>query len=223
MKTIQSLLVSSAMVFALYSAGCSDAVSTLEDVPPGAEEVPEQLPPSTCLTRQKTYKGLGGIDLAAKRLETPVGQERFRLKPYESLSDDYLRIVGVVPSVLAESGPTFGAPAARWYAEPKPEAVTLYQAYRIGFEACLMLTAKDAKYDVAPTAETAAAECATIERKYWSRTPSPKEIQACVDVAVTDSQQETKPGGGGMVPTPNRRRWAYSCASVLASPDFIAF
>ena len=49
---------------------------------------------------------------------------------------------------------------------------------------------------------------------------TPEEIQACVDVAVSDSLEEAVPAGGKKATDP-RRRWAYSCASVLTAPGFL--
>ncbi len=164
---------------ALLALGCSSTSELPFDVEGPPDDQVVATPEKTCSEKQKTYTGFGGKSLTATRVEKPAGEERARLKGYDVLVDDYQRLVGFKPSVLAESGPTFGAPAARWYAEGKPDAVALYQAYRVGFEACLTVTAKDAKYALAPVAETAAAECAALERKYWSRTPNPDEIWSC--------------------------------------------
>ncbi len=208
----------------LLALGCSS--SNEFDLGMEGEENPPPVegpaPVKTCKETQRVYTGFGGKNLTASRLEAPIGQERERLKGFEVLVDDYKRLTGLTPSILAESGPTFGAPPARWYSEPKPEAVALYQAYRVAFEACLTLTAKDAKYAADPVAASAATECTQLERKVWSRTPNPDEIQACVDVAVVDTVEETK-AGAGKIKTDPRRRWAYTCAMVLTSPNFLTY
>ncbi len=222
MITRRNKALSFVVATSLFAFACSTPPSELgidEDNPDNPDGI---VPQATCSSKQRVYTGLGGVNLTSSRAEAPIGQERARLKPFDVLVDDYRRLTNLTPSVLTESGPTFGAPAARWYTEPKPEAVALYQAYRVGFEACLELTSKDAKYAVAPTAADATLECTTLQRKYWNRTPNPEEIQACADVAVLQSLEETK-AGAGKVATEPRRRWAYACASVLASPNFLTF
>ena len=65
----------------------------------------------------------------------------------------------------------------------------------------------------APTAASAQTACAAMAQKFWSKTPSPTEIQSCVDVAVIGAAAE--PDGS--------RKWAYACASVLTSAGFLSY
>jgi hypothetical protein len=52
-----------------------------------------------------------------------------------------------------------------------------------------------------------------MARKFWSKTPSPEEIQSCVDVVVNGTAAETQID----------RKWAYACASVLTSAGFLTY
>jgi hypothetical protein len=52
-----------------------------------------------------------------------------------------------------------------------------------------------------------------MARTFWSRTASPDQTAACVDVAVTGAATVTDP----------RKRWAYACASVLSSAGFLTY
>lgn len=185
--------------------------------------VGDEAPPEpTCAEQQKGYAGFGGTKLEAGRTEYEVATERMRMKPFEALKDDYRRLLGVEPPSLTASGPTFGEAPARWYAEPAPGAVSLYQAYRIAFDACNEHTKLEAKWATAPTAASAKKECAAWQRKFWSRTPEVDEIEACAKVATTDAAFEAVAGGETRATEP-RRRWAYACASVLASSDFLMY
>lgn len=211
----------------LMVVGCDGEAGELEGRgnrnPNGDPSATEPPKPLTCIDKQTQYKGFGGIQLESDRPLAEVGLDRTRVKPYAMLVDEYKRVLGVTPSVLAESGPTFGEAPDRWLTEPSPTAVALYQAYRVAFEGCLAYTKTDAKYAAAPTTATATAECTAMERKFWSQTPIPAEIQACVTVAVTDSTMEQQPGGQPAKATDPRRRWAYACASVLTAPGFVMF
>lgn len=227
--SIFSLLAS---ITALAASGCGDnnADQLLGRGGPGSVDedagvTPATAPPGvpkTCGNAQKSYVGFGQVKLEATRLDVASGLDRTRAKPYGMLIDDYKRVLGVTPSVLGESGATFGQAPDRWFTEPAPTAVSLYQAYRVAFEGCLEYTKTDPKYAAAPTAASAATECTAMERKFWSQVPIPDEVAACAGVATSDSATETVPAGG-MRPTAPRRRWAYACASVLTAPGFMNF
>jgi hypothetical protein len=108
---------------------------------------------------------------------------------------------------------TFGADPPRWYSEPAASAITLYSSYRIALQGCLTLTGGGANYAAAPTQATAATECAAWEDKFWSRTPAQSEIDTCASFAVNDTASEPSAP----------RRWAYACATVLTSANFLTF
>lgn len=220
-------------------SGCADEADALEPVnsyTAGGADGSAVIDPAslTCVGRQVVYNGFTGRDgkpesLVAGREELPVGIDRARLKPFSALIDEYHRVLDLdwknnkedFITLIFGSGATFGDTPARWFSEPTAGAVSFYQGYRIAFEGCGKMLAKDAKYKNAPTNESAAAECATMARKFWSRTPSPEEINECVNVAMVDSLKETTPTG--QKDTAPERRWAYACTSLLASAGFISY
>lgn len=167
--------------------------------------------PAQC--KSKTYAGFDNRELTAERKVLKLGTDRARLKPFSALQTEYARVLGNTPASLTGSGATFGQPVARWYDEPEANAVALQTAYNIAFDGCLTYTATAAEFASAPDANSASTQCAAMARKFWSKTPGPQEIQACVDVATTGSAAE-----------PNaRRKWAYACASVLTSAGFLTY
>ncbi len=135
------------------------------------------------------------------------------MKPFGALKTEFERVLGNKPASLATADATFAAPPARWYAEPAANAVALKTAYDIAFDGCLTYVATDPKLAAAPTAATASEACAGMARKFWSKTPAPQEIQACVDVATTGAASEPVAA----------RKWAYACASVLTSAGFLTY
>jgi len=191
-------------------------------------------PPPLCTTMGADHVGLGGVKLTDGRVAAIAGADRGRMKPYSALTGEYKRVLGADnnPTLVSQVGSTFGLSPARWYAEPAPNAVSLYTALRVGFDGCLQLTGAvangkgtttgDAKYGVAPTADTAKAECTAWTRSFWSRDASPEEIQACVDVAITDSVKEMQTNGQTVDATP-QRQWAYACATVLSATGFLSY
>lgn len=218
-----------ALTVAILALACADDnADELAGAPPGntsptpTDQPPGPRGPPTCAELQTSYVGIAGIKLESTRTDYEVGTEHTRNKPFEALQDDYKRLFGAEPGSLAASGPTFGQAPSRWYIEPSPNAVSLYQAYRVAFEACLVETKTDPKWAVAPTATTAKAQCAEWQRSYWSRTPPSESIAACASVAETASLVEATPGGADK-PTDPRRRWAYACASVLTAGEFIMY
>ena len=217
------------VVLSLVVVACADEDAGLlrgnrTETPVGDAPVvtPVDTPAPTCADLQTKYVGFGGTALESTRTELPLGTERARMKPFRALRDDYVRLLGAEPASLATSGPTFGEAPPRWFAEPAPGAVSLYQAYRVGFDACNEVTKTDAKWAAAPTLEGAKTECAAWEKKFWNRTPTPEEIEACAKVAATDSAKESAVTGGTKDTEP-RRRWAYVCASVLTSGEFVMY
>ena len=170
-------------------------------------------PTDPALCTSKTYAGFDNRELTADRRVLKLGMDRSRMKPFSALQTEYNRVLGNNPASLAGSGATFGQPPQRWNEEPQANAVALQTAYTIAFDGCLTYTATAAEFANAPDATSAETQCAAMARKFWSKTPGPSEISACVEVATTGSAAE-----------PNaRRKWAYACASVLTSAGFLAY
>jgi hypothetical protein len=171
-------------------------------------------PTAQCADMAAKYVGFGKSDLLSDRVDAVAGVNRQRFKPYSALTAEYPRVTKMAaPALLGQSGSTFGQPVARWNQEPEGSAVNLYTAFRIAFESCLTLTATSEKYAAAPTDASAGGECSAFARSFWSRTANPDEIKACVQVATVDSTKETDV----------RRRWAYTCASVLSAAGFLTY
>jgi hypothetical protein len=223
-ETMKSLLLTSAisavLLGSILSLGCESGGGDLgipdDGVPgegPGEGPGEKAVTPPICASMGVAYVGLGGRNLVAGRLQVVAGGNRDRIKPYGVLGSELNRVAGNTPTLLASNAATFGAPPARWYTEPQVSAVSLFTSYRVAFEGCLELTKTAPEYAAAPTDVTAAAQCATLARKFWSRTATPEEITACTTVATVDTAGETDV----------RRRWAYTCAPLLSAAPFLAY
>lgn len=181
----------------------------------GGADDPAQAPadptqPGACATGAP-HVGFAGHDFVADRGVGGLGVDRRRIKPFSAMDSEMKRVLGAAPAALSASSAAFGEVPARWYAEPVAGAVSLYTTYSLAFTACYD-SMTDAKYGAAPTAASASAECASLQRKAWQRTPTADETKACADLAATTlSSQEP------------RRRWAHACASVLTSAGFTSY
>lgn len=209
------------LLFACCAVACGDASDNagLDRRPgqttdePGAPGTPPGEDPDTAKCAAKSYLGFDDVELTADRRSLAIGVDRARLKPFSALKDEYARVLGATPASVQGSGATFGQVPARWYEEPETNAIALQTAYGIAFDGCLTYTASAAEFAAAPTPATAPAACAAMARRFWSKTPSPQEIDACVDVATVGAAKETNA----------RRKWAYACASVLTSAGFLTY
>jgi len=174
-------------------------------------------PPANHCDFGKSYTGFGGTVLEVGRVDNEVTMEGGRVKPFSALVTEYPRVLGNTPSLLTGMNATFGDPVVRWSQEPQGSAISIYTAYRIGFQGCLTLTGTGTQWTANPNATTAATECGNWARKFWSRNATPTELNACVQVATVDTVME-----GNAATTP-QRRWAYTCASVMAAAGFLTY
>jgi hypothetical protein len=177
------------------------------------DNAPEDPSAPKCTDTGKAYAGFAGTKLEEKRVNAAIGDDRARIKPYSALKGEYERTIGVVPASLEAAAPSFGNPPDRFSSEPRASAIQVYSAFRVAFDGCLTYTAKATKYGAAPTQETASAECTAMARKFWSRAPTAGEVSQCAQVATVDSASETAP----------RRRWAYTCATLLSAAGFLTY
>ena len=227
MKTSLTILLASTVMM-LGCNGTSDATLHMQngqqmpqdtlppaDVPP-AVQPPDQTNPTNPTMNHcdfgKTYQGFAGTELTAGRYDADLGLETARFKPYTALSTEYPRMLNNTPGLLASAGNTFAIIPARWYVEPQASAINLYTAYRIAFQGCLTATSGTA-FASAPSNSTAATQCTSWAKQFWTRDPQQAEVDACVKVAMTDTVSETDA----------HRRWAYTCAAVLSSADFLTY
>jgi len=227
LRILLALAVSVTAVAFLGCNGTSDAtlhsqngignspIDTLPpaDVPPPTQPPQVQQPTNTnhC-DMGKVYTGFAGTELTAGRYDADLGLETARFKPYTALTTEYPRMLSNTPGLLATAGNTFAIVPARWYVEPQANAISLYTAYRIAFQGCLTATSGTA-FATAPTGATAATQCTTWAKQFWTRDPAQNEIDSCVKVATMDTATETDA----------HRKWAYTCASVLSAADFLTY
>jgi hypothetical protein len=181
---------------------------------PGADpnaEPGDPTQPGSC-QEGKPHPGFGGNDFASERKPGAMGGDRRRVKPFSALRTEMARALGQMPGAMAASGAAFGEDPPRWFSEPTAGAVSIYTTYGLGFSGCYD-TMTTANYAQAPTAQTAADECAKMQRKFWQRAPTAEEGKTCVALAVDGLAAEANA----------RRRWAHVCASILASAGFTTY
>ena len=161
----------------------------------------------------RSYLLFDGSKLEGTRVNENVGVNRARLKPFDVMQGEYQRVLGLVPASLAASAGSFDEPPERWFAEAEHSGVSLNAIFDISFDGCLEYTKTAADYAAAPTDATATTMCGALMRKAWSKTAAPEEIASCTTLATT--KLATEPDA--------RRRWAYVCASILSSSQFLTF
>lgn len=161
----------------------------------------------------RSYTLFDGTKLEESRNNEAAGVNRARIKPYPTLEREYKRVLGVVPPSLKDASGSFDVPPARWFGEPQYSGVSLHAVASIAYEGCLAYTKANDAFAQPPTEESARTECTKLMRKAWSRSPSPEEIDACAELAAKTLADEQDV----------RRRWAYACASVLSSSQFLTF
>jgi hypothetical protein len=199
---------------------------------PGSSGTPTPEAPKDCRSNQVKHIGLGGKDMNIRVDGTqdqttwaPVVEDRHRMKSYDVLKGDFARVLGTtnqtnMQNLLNNSADAFGAAPPRWYAEAQASAVSLYTTYRVAFRGCLQYANVTPEWATAPTAATAATECAKFQQKAWDRVPVKEEIDACVAIA-TDEASFAK--GTPQPVTDAKAKWAYACASVLSSSNFTSY
>jgi hypothetical protein len=215
----------SVAVISLLAAACDDpnglTGSRRRNVPgagqgdtpgEGGEGLPEELQ-CTEKPQGNSYVLFDGTKLEASRVNENVGVNRARIKPYAVMASEYQRVLGVVPPSIKTAGASFDDPPARWFAESIYSGVAMNAIFEISYEGCLDYVRAASDLKAIPTPETATAECTKMMRKAWSRTPSPEEVGSCTDLAVTKLAEQKDPA----------RRWAYVCASILSSSQFLTF
>lgn len=207
---MRTKIIMFASVLALAACG-DDPASLLGSRGPsrGGEVLPSEALECTAKPGGRAYLNFDGAHLEDKRANENVGINRARQKPYGVLAGEYQRVLGTVPPRLATSAASFDAPDARWYEEAAYSGVSLNAFFDLSFDACRA----SVKETAMPTPESAKTFCSALMRKAWSRTPTPEEVDGCVDLATNKLATEVDP----------KRRWAYACASVLSSSNFLTF
>ncbi|HLU66645.1 MAG TPA: hypothetical protein VKZ63_10235 [Kofleriaceae bacterium] len=194
---------------ALFLAACTGSI---ESLPPGGDgdgsgDQEEEI----CLTGA-SYIGFGGQPLEAGRQDLAAGADRLQVKPFRALAGEYLRVLGIAIDT-ADFAATFGAPPARWYERPQASASTMYAAFTMAYIGCTELVAGAETYAAAPTAETADTVCRELAATFWDRAPTDDEVSHCASFAVSGTAEAETP----------REKWAYACASLLTTADFLTY
>ena len=210
MNDVRTRIGLTTLLLALFTtASCDDAA---DDFKRKNTKVEDPAAPK-CTDVGKNYLGFAGTKLEDKRVNAQIGTDRLRIKPYSALKGEYERTIGAAPATLQQSGASFGTPPDRFSAEPRASAIQVYTAFRVAFDGCLTFTETAPEFAAVPSPDTAAAQCKAMARKFWSRTPSADEVQQCTQVALVDSATEASP----------RRRWAYTCATLLSTSGFLTY
>lgn len=157
------------------------------------------------------HTGFAGTNFTADRKAGGIGVDRRRIKPFTALQAEFQRAIGTVPGGLATNVAAYGQVPNRWYSEPSAGAVSLFTTYNIAFTGCYDTMAA-AEYQEMPTAASAVATCAKLQRKIWQRTATPDEQKICSDFIQ-----------GLTTETVARRRWAHACASITTSTGFTTY
>jgi hypothetical protein len=168
-------------------------------------------PPVCEVTR--SYTGFGARTLEASRFSLEAGADRLRVKPYVALATEYANALGLATFDTTAYAATFGKPPARWFTEPAASANTIYAAFALAYDACTQHTATDATYAPAPDPTSATLACHAFVQRAWHRDATAEETAACVSFAIDKTASVADP----------RKRWAYTCASVLSASGFLTF
>jgi hypothetical protein len=179
--------------------------------PPTTPEPTAMVSTNTCKLG-RTYQGFGE-ELTRTRTQGELGTERRRPKHYQALVVDYERAFAGRPILLGEAEATFGAIPERWYTEPPTSAVAIVMAFRIAFQGCLANSTQLDLPRFPPTLETARERCSAWTTLFLGRKALPSETEKCATLIQDTAQSETD----------SRRRWAYGCAFILTTPDFLTF
>lgn len=201
----------------------------------GAGAIPDL--PSAAVCQQapagRAYRGFGGEALEATREDAAAWVETHHPYPArkEHNSSDWMVVVEISRALGTTSasdveardpgvGAAFGVVPDSWFQEGEVGAFAVYVTFRYAFKAC---TRAFATTTVAlrsgwfehtafpPDRARAEAFCERTQRAAWLRTPTVDEREACVGLALD------------LVDEPDvKTRWALVCASVFASPPFLA-
>jgi hypothetical protein len=168
--------------------------------------------PVTC-DQARTYLGFDGKALTDDRPQIAAYTDRIRMKPFAVLASEYNRALGLSAFNTAIYAGTFGKSPARWFDEPAASAATLQAAFALAYDGCTQSTASGGDFQMAPTATIADRLCRDFARKAWQREATDDEASTCATFAVSQTNAADAPA----------KRWAYTCAAVLASSDFLAY
>lgn len=204
------------------------------DSPGGATPTPAL--PSAAVCGQapsgRGYRGFAGEALEAGREDQAAWVEAHRPYParQENNSSDWMvvvelnRALGTTATGDVEArdpgvGAAFGVVPDSWFHEGEVGAFAVYVTFRYAFKACTrafgtttpsLRTGWFEHTAFAPDRPRAEAFCERTQRAAWLRVPTAAEREACVALALELDEPDLT------------ARWALVCASVFASPNFLA-
>jgi hypothetical protein len=161
----------------------------------------------------RAYVGFGKTDLNADRANEGKNLNRARVKPYSVLASEYKRVLGAEPAALKGAASAFGDAKPRWMDDEQSGSLEIDAMFDVAFDGCITLTKAGGEYGAAPNEETAKSNCTALANRFWNKAPSEEALTACTTYATTGLEKEPDP----------RRRWAYVCASVLTSSQFLTY
>ncbi len=137
-----------------------------------------------------------------ERIETEdrYGQDTLRIKSYDMITSEYLRVFGEVPANLAASESAFKASPEFWYDEPELGAVALNVLANSALQAC------ENELMPAIDEDSLRASCTDWAERMWLRSPTADELDSCVSVAMDDTSELS-----------DDERALFTCVSVMIS------
>lgn len=221
------------------AVGADPAVDGPQSIDPGTAPAPAHpIPPlpsvATCTNAPagRGYRGLAGEPLEEGRADVAPLVDNHR--PFRNNKDPNSNNWSVITEIARSLGTTttgdpeltnagvgaaFGVVPAGWYEESEVGAFAVYVTFQYAAKACerafgtTSATLKTGWFEhtaFPPTQARAEAFCSRTMRAAWLRQPTATELAPCVDLALTVDEPDVK------------KRWALVCASVFASPNFLA-
>jgi hypothetical protein len=164
-------------------------------------------------TMKDRYRSARGVDLRASRLMLAPGVETATLRSYPALLDKLTLAFGRPAAEVPLSDPsTFTISRALQNDTPNYGA----SAYRLLSNAVTTLckglvAATPARFNVAPTADGARAQCNEWGERFWFRTMNAAEMQICLNTALEVTKATTN------LP----ERWSQICSIVATAPQLL--
>jgi hypothetical protein len=181
----------------------------------------------------RAWLGLGGEHLEASRRDTAAFLDLHR--PYRGslksgndwvLTGDITGAVGADAFSAPESrdpgtGGAFGVAPDRWSEEPTVGPFAVFVTYSFAWKACVAAITRPPSRNVPgwyehtafePTPDRARAFCRRTQANAWRREPTTDEVDACVDLALNLAEEPDL-----------TKRWAYVCASVVSSMNWLSY
>jgi hypothetical protein len=209
---IQSIFL---LGFGLLACDDTDLLSGSDrhDVPTSNGDAGSTRAALTCFETSRSYVLFDGTKLEASRTTDEAAMNRARIKPFSVMGTEYQRVLGFAPAAMKDAANSFESTPPRWFYESSYSGVSLDAISTLSFDACLEYVASEPTFDAMPTRDSAGAACTDWMHSAWNRSPSPEEIAGCAELAMTGVASETDV----------RKRWAYTCASVLSSSQFLTY